>query len=730
MKKVLAVLLTILIIFGWYVTIFGIGSFAPIKDQIKLGLDLSGGVYVVMEAQTDATGDDLKKLMSQTQAVIERRVNQLGLSEPVVTIEGNNRIRVELPGAEDADEAINAIGKTAQLQFVMSDKTVVLDGSQVKDAGIMTDQDNGGYAIRLAFNKEGSDAFKDATTKIINHQVTSQIDGVPDGAIMIILDGEVISSPVVQSIIPNGEATITAGGTGGFGEEEATSLSALIRGGALPVALKEVQTSVVGPTLGLDALQMSLIAGAIGVALIFILMLVMYRIMGLTANLALLLYILIVFWMIVAMRGVLTLPGIAGLILSVGMAVDANVIIFSRIKEEITNGKTIRVAVSSGFKRAMSTIIDSQITTIIAGIVLYQLGSGSVKGFAMTLMIGIIASIFTAVVVTQLYMELIAENKNLATMRNFGVSENEKKPFAEVSFMKHKKIFYIISVAIIVIGIGAGMIRGFNYGIDFTGGTMFQINIGSEVKMDDLRDVLKESGIDDAEIVHAGKENNEVIIKTVQALDSDAREVVLNNLFDKFDLTEDSVLSVEQFGPSVGDMLKANAVKAVIIASIGMLIYIIIRFEWKFGLAAITSVVHDVLILVAFYGLFNITVNNPFIAAVLTLVGYSINDTIVVFDRIRENLGIMKKNKLDDLIDTSIKQTLVRSLMTSLTTVLAIIPLYILGGETIRQFTLPLIVGIIAGAASSIFIASPVYYDLCQITGGPKYRAKKSKSKD
>jgi SecD/SecF fusion protein len=730
MKKVLAVLLTILIIFGWYVTIFGIGSFAPIKDQIKLGLDLSGGVYVVMEAQTDATGDDLKKLMSQTQAVIERRVNQLGLSEPVVTIEGNNRIRVELPGAEDADEAINAIGKTAQLQFVMSDKTVVLDGSQVKDAGIMSDQDNGGYAIRLEFNKEGSDAFKDATTKIINRQVTSQIDGVPDGAIMIILDGEVISSPVVQSIIPNGEATITAGGRGGFGEEEATSLSALIRGGALPVALKEVQTSVVGPTLGLDALQMSLIAGAIGVVLIFILMLVMYRIMGIAANLALLLYILIVFWVIVAMRGVLTLPGIAGLILSIGMAVDANVIIFARIKEEVSNGKSIRVAVSSGFKRAMSTIIDSQITTIIAGIVLYQLGSGSVKGFAMTLMIGIIASIFTAVVVTQLYMELIAENKTLATMRNFGIKAEEKKHFTEVSFMKHKKIFYIVSVAVIVLGLSVGMIRGFNYGIDFTGGTMFNINMGTEAQVSELRDVLKSSGINDAEIVHAGKDNNEVIIKTVQALDSDAREVVLNNLFEKYNLTEDSVLSVEQFGPSVGDMLKANAVKAVIIASIGMLIYIIIRFEWKFGLAAITSVVHDVLMLIAFYGIFNVTVNNPFIAAVLTLVGYSINDTIVVFDRIRENLGIMKKNKLDELIDTSIKQTLVRSLMTSLTTVLAIIPLYILGGETIRQFTLPLIVGIVAGAASSIFIASPVYYDLCQISGGPKYKAKKSKSKD
>lgn len=425
MKKALAVVLTIVIIFGWYVTLAGIGSFAPIKDQMKLGLDLKGGVYVVMEAQTNATGDDLKQLMSQTQAVIEKRVNQLGLSEPVVTIEGQNRIRVELPGAENATDAINAIGKTAQLQFVMSDGTVVLDGSQVKDAGIQQDQENGGYAIGLKFNSKGAEAFKQATTDIMSGKISSTQDGIPDAAIMIILDGQVISSPVVHDIIPNGEAIIT-GGPGGFGEDEATNLSALIRGGALPVELKEVQTSIVGPTLGLDALKMSLLAGVIGIGFILVLMLVMYRVMGIAADIALLLYILIVFWIIVGMHGVLTLPGIAGLILSIGMAVDANVIIFSRVREEIMNGKTVRVSVTSGFKRAMSTIIDSQITTIIAGIVLYQLGSGPVKGFAMTLMIGIIASVFTAVVVTQVFIDVIAESR-LATPKNFAVAVKEAK---------------------------------------------------------------------------------------------------------------------------------------------------------------------------------------------------------------------------------------------------------------------------------------------------------------
>lgn len=426
MKKVLTISLSILILLGWYVTLMGIGSFAPIKEQIKLGLDLSGGVYVVMEAQTDATGEELKKLMAQTQAVIEERVNQMGLSEPVVTIEGSNRIRVELPGAEDADDAINTIGKTAQLQFVMSDNTVVLDGSQVENAGISRDTEGGGYAISLKFNNTGAEAFKVATKKIMNREIISQNPGMSNDVIMIILDGQVISAPEVQDVIPNGVASIT-GGQGGFSDEEATELSILIRGGALPVELKEVQTSVVGPTIGLEALEKSTIAGVIGLMLIFVVMLLMYRIMGIAANIALLFYVLILFWVLVLMDAVLTLPGIAGIILSVGMAVDANVIIFSRIREEIINGKSIRVAVNSGFKRAMSTIIDSQLTTMIAGIVLYQLGSGSVKGFAFTLMIGIIANVFTALIVTQLYLDLIAENKKLATVKNFAAVVKEAK---------------------------------------------------------------------------------------------------------------------------------------------------------------------------------------------------------------------------------------------------------------------------------------------------------------
>lgn len=299
----------------------------------------------------------------------------------------------------------------------------------------------------------------------------------------------------------------------------------------------------------------------------------------------------------------------------------------------------------------------------------------------------------------------------------------------QFSFMKYRKYYYIISVLIIVLGIGIGMIRGYNYGIDFTGGTMMQIDMGKTVTktdIEDLQTVLRSDNLD-ADIVVAGKNNDQVIIKMVQALDTEARDKTLGDIFTKFNLSEDSVMKFEQFGPSVGEMLEKNAAKAVLIASVGMLIYISIRFEWKFGLASIIGVLHDVLVLIAFYGIFHMPINNPFIAAVLTIVGYSIMDTIVIFDRVRENLDIMRRSKLDELLDHSINQTLGRSLMTSVSTVAAIIPLCIMGGSTIRDFTLPLIIGIVAGTCSSIFIASPIYYQLCVATGGSKYKAKKKK---
>lgn len=729
MKKFLAAILLIFIIFGWVVTVTGAGPIPALKDKIKLGLDIKGGVYVLMEAQTDLKGDELKKLMDQTQAVIEQRVNQMGLSEPVVTIEGQKRIRVELPGAENADEAIQAIGKTAQLRFMLADGTVMLDGSMVKDAGITSDSQNGGYAVELKFDSAGTSAFAAATEKAMSGTVTSKLQDVLPTALAIALDEQIISAPLVHEKIGNGQAIIT-GGTGGFSQDEATNLSALIRGGALPVDLKEVETSTQTAKIGFNALEDSVYAGIIALGIILVLMLVCYNIMGLAANIALMLYVLIVLWTMAGLGSVLTLPGIGGIILGIGMAVDANVIIFTRIREEISNGKSVRVSVQSGFKRALSTILDSQITTMIAAVVLYQFGTGPVRGFAITLMLSIIASVFTATVFTQLYLNIFVESKTFSAKKFFGMNEDntaKMKLNKAFNFIKHRKIYYIVSIIIIVGGLAMGGIRGFNYGIDFTGGTMMSIDLGSQVKITQIQNTLSTCGIKDAEIVYSGENNEQVIIRTNQSLDNAARNKVISAMEKDYGITEKNVLSAEQFGPSVGKELRDNAIKAILIAALGMLIYVSIRFEWKFGFASIIGVFHDVLIVLAFYGIFHVTVNSPFIAGILTVVGYSINDTIVIFDRIRENLGIMKKNKLEELIDTSINQTLSRSIMTSFTTLVVMIPLFIMTSSSIREFTLPLMVGVLVGCGSSIFVCSPIYYDLCQLSGGPKYRGVKTK---
>lgn len=730
-KKALAVLTIIIIVLGWWITLLGLGPVEPIKDKLNLGLDIKGGVYVVLEADTDASGEDLKKIMEQTQAVIENRVNQMGLSEPVVTIEGEKRIRVELPGAEDAEEAIDLIGQTAQLQFCLSDGTLVLDGSDIKTAGVTTDQENGGYAISIEFTREGGTKFEDATRKAISGSVTSAFEGVDNRAIVILLDNEVISSPVPSEVISGGNCIITNGTLGGFDVEYASNLSALIRGGALPVGLTEVNSSVQTAKIGIHALETSVLAGFIGLLCILVIMFLFYRLMGVAANLALLLYVVLILWIMVAMHAVLTLPGIAGIILSVGMAVDANVVIFSRISEEITNGKTIRVANQLGFKRALSTIIDSQITTLIAAVVLYQVGSSSVKGFAMTLMIGIVISIFTAVVVTRLFMNLLSESPNFAYKKYFGIKENNtvvlnfKKSY---QFISRRKIFYAVSIAIIVIGLAVTGIRGLNYGIDFTGGTMMQIDMGKQVSQTEIANALDSFDLDE-EVIYSGDENQEIILRTTQSLENTQRMEIVDALGETFGVTSDDVLSIEQFGPSVGKELQKNALIAVLISVLGMLIYVWFRFEWKFGLAAIAGELHDVLIMISFYAIFNVTVNNPFIAGILTVVGYSINDTIVVFDRIRENLGLMKKTQMEELVDTSINQTLQRSIMTSFTTLIVMVPLFILSGPAIREFVVPLMVGVLTGCVSSIAVCSPLYYDLCKITGGSKYKAKKSKKK-
>ena len=719
-RKVLAILVVAVIVVGWYVTLFGIGSINAIKDDIKLGLDIKGGVYVVLEADTKETGSDLTKLMEQTKEVLTKRVDEMGIANPTVAIEGSKRIRVELPGVTNSQDAIKQIGKTAKLEFTMADGTHVLDGGNIKKAESGQSNDGNGYVVNVEMDNAGTKAFATATQKCMNGGTSKNIykndktSTVKKNSIVITLDGQVISAPVPSEVISGGSCEIS----GSFTKASASNLAALIRGGSLPVTLHEVTSSSQTAEIGYNALTKSIEGGLIGLLIIYILMICAYRIMGVAADIALTLYVLLIVIAMAVMGSVLTLPGIAGIILGIGMAVDGNVIIFSRITEEIVAGKTVRVAVQTGYKRALSTIIDSQVTTLIATIILYQIGTSSVRGFAWTLMLSIIASIFTAVFVTQLFLNIIANSRRFGTPKMFGVGHDGTPAFdikREFDFISHRKIFYGISIVVVGAGLIAFLIGGFNYGIDFTGGTMMHIDMGKKVSTTQLEKVMKDNDINTKQmsVIYSGDNKHEVIIKTTTSMDNNKRDEVITEMQSKFGIQESDVLEIENYGATIGKELQKNAIEALLLAALGMLIYIRLRFrQWKFGAAAITGVVYDVLVVCSFYAIFRVTVNNPFIAAILTVVGYSINDTIVVFDRIRENNRFMKRSNQLDLINKSINQTLTRSLMTSFTTLIVMVPLLIMTNSTIREFIMPLMVGVITGTYSSIFLCSPLYYQM------------------
>ena len=714
-RQILAIIIVLITAFGWLITVNGIGAIDPIKDRMSLGLDIKGGVYVVMEADKkeikNLSDDELRQAMEQTQTVIENRINANGLGEPTITIEGQNRLRVEIPEVEDPEEAIELIGATAKLQFMLADGTVVLEGENVKNAEAGRDDQSTGYAVNLKFDNEGANKFGEATTKAFNGEVTSTMEGVGNGAIAIVLDGNIISAPNVNEPILGGRCSIT----GDFTLDEAQLLAAQINGGALPITLHEVTSSVQSATIGYKALEMSVYAGLIGLLLIMLLMLYVYRGLGFAADLALLLYVVLILNIMSYMGNVLTLPGIAGIIVGIGMAVDANVIIFSRIREEIMLGRTVRVASETGTKRAMTTIVDSQITTLIAAVILYEIGTSAVKGFAYTFMISIIVSIFTAVMITQLYVKLFAQTERFQKKTFFGVRKDNTAVFAlkkTLPFMSKRKIFYCISAGILIIGLAFGLIRGLNYGIDFTGGTMIQMDMGKQVKISEVEKAISKYDLN-PEIIYAGSDNTQIVIRSIESLEKAERAEVIDAINETFGTTDEDVLSEEFFGPSVGKELRNNAILAIIIAAICMMIYIRIRFrQWKFGMASMLGVLHDVLIVISFYAIFGITVNNPFIAGILTVVGYSINDTIVIFDRLRENIRYMKRGTLMETIDQSISQTFGRSLMTSITTIIVMVPMVIMAGDAIREFVLPLMCGVIAGTYSSICVCSPIYFEL------------------
>jgi preprotein translocase SecF subunit len=698
---------------GVYLSSFGLNLgryiISPVKDEMDLGLDLSGGVYVVLEAVTDATGVELDEKISQAKSIIEQRVNGLGVSEPNITVENNNRIRIELAGLTNPQEAIDLIGKTAQLQFRELDGTIVLTGENVKESQV-TYGDKNEVVVALEFDKAGAEAFAEATGRLMAEPNRE------DRIIEIVLDGDIISAPYVSDEITDGKGVIS----GGFTIEEATNLANLIRAGALPVEMEEIEVSVVGPTLGLESLDKSIYAAIIGLILIFIFMIFMYKLPGLAADIALTIYIMVVLGVLIAINAKLTLAGIAGLILSVGMAVDANVVIFERIKEEILLGKSVRTAVDSGFKRAMKTIIDANVTTLIAGLVLFYFGTGTVKGFAVTLLVGLAVSLLTAVFATRYLLKIIVKMELSKENKMYGVRKQSNEVSMKLNVVKNKRNYFMVSLSVIAVGLVMVFARGLNVGIDFTGGTLIQIELENEVPVDEIRNIT-DSFDKNASIVHAGENNTQIIIKTTVNLDNEERFEVFTQFKDKYGLTDDDFVKQLKFGPTIGKETQKKAVISVLIASICMLAYITLRFEFLFGVAAVIALLHDVLIGIAVYSIFKVPVNSSFIAAMLTIVGYSINDTIVVFDRIRENIKKMRKSKYEEIVELSISQTLVRSINTSVTTLFAISALYIFGVEAIRDFAFPLIVGVLAGTYSSIFIASPIWVMLKSLKGDVNY---------
>ncbi|MCD8199902.1 MAG: protein translocase subunit SecD, partial [Coriobacteriaceae bacterium] len=619
---------------------------------------------------------------------------------------GDDRITVEIPGVTDANEILEELGEPGSLEFQTEDGEVYMTGDDVVDAqaATTTDQTTGAteYAVELTLNDEGAQIFADYTEEYLG-------DALP-----IYYNGECITYPTVQSVISNGVAEIT----GMDSYEDAEILATQIRSGALTLHLEELQSEVVGAKLGSQALRSSIIAAVIGIFIIIIFMIAMYRIPGIAASIALLLYTGIVLSILHLYHITLTLPGIAGIILSIGMAVDANVIIFTRIKEEIGTGQPVNQAIQSGFRKAFSAILDGNITTLIAAIVLYIRGSGTVRGFAVTLAIGIVVSMFSALVLTRLLVRAF-----------YGIHFKDKKFYGErkqrkpINFLKRRFLCIGISCAIIVAGfIGMGAYRAvdgnvLNFSLEFMGGTSTTVTFDQDYSIEEIdEDIVPyiEDAIGDTNVqTQKVADSDDVIFKT-RSLDLEEREAIVDTLGEHFGVEESDIQESQNISSTISSEMRMDAIWAVIIATICMLIYIWIRFrEVRFATAAVIALVHDVLIVLTFYALTRTSVGTTFIACMLTIVGYSINATIVIFDRIRENVKLETSSRDIDyanVVNNSITQTLSRSINTSLTTFIMVFMIFILGVSSMREFTGPLMIGVVCGAYSSVFLTGPIWY--------------------
>jgi len=686
------------------VTLMGVGKgHKGSAENIRLGLDLAGGVSITYEANKN---NPTQQEMNDTIHKMQKRVENHS-TEAEVYQEGVNRINIDIPNVKDPNVVLEALGKAGSLTFEDPNGKVVIDGKDIASAQAVTQQSQTGkmeHVVKLTLNGSGSKKFANATKEFVGK------------AISIIYDGETVSSPVVQSEITDGVAIIS----GNFQTfEEADELASVIRIGALPLELKEIRSNVVGAKLGLESLNTSLLAGGIGFILVVLFMIIFYRIPGLCASLALVFYVTTLLLGLNYMDVTLTLPGVAGIILTIGMAVDANIVIFSRIREELAVGKPVRSAIKIGFDKALSAIIDGNVTTIIAALVLWMMGSGTVKGFAQTLGIGIVLSMFSALVVTKFilnaFVKLGCENVKL-----YGVQKERKV----INFVGNAKKYFAVSIAMIVICFGALITNQvttgsvLNYGLEFKGGTSTEVTFAQDTTIDDsfkqdFVNLIKDVTGEVAEISEI-EGANAILAKTGE-LNQTKRKELAEKLKETYGVTDEEI-QTESISGSVSSEMKKDAFLSVVIASLAMLVYIWIRFkDLKFGASSVAALVHDVLVVLMIYAVFSrlIPVGNTFIACMLTIVGYSINSTIVIFDRIRENLKGTRgrtKEKLAEVVNTSVTQTLGRSINTSITTFFMVVMLVILGVDAVRQFAIPLMVGIICGAFSSVCIAGNLWY--------------------
>ena len=698
---ILAVILAAFVGLAYYASIIlsstGIGE----DMSIPLGLDLSGGVSITYQVvDENPSAED----MSDTIYKLQKRVDSYSTEASVYQV-GDDRITVEIPGVQDANEILEDLGNPGSLEFQMPDGSVFMTGDMVEDAQGATATDRYGnkqYIVSLKLTDEGAKIFGEVTSENIGKNLP------------IVYDGETISYPQVQSAITGGEAQIT--GMSSF--EEADNLATQIRIGSLSLQLSELESSVVGAQLGSQAISTSLKAGAIGLAIVMVFMIIMYAVPGIAASLALAIYTTLVIATLYLFEITLTLPGIAGIILGIGMAVDANVIVFARVREEIATGKSVQTSMKIGFQKAMSAILDGNITTLIASVVLMALGSGTVKGFAYTLMIGIILSLFTAMVVTR-YILYSLYALGLKSEKLYGRAKERKS----IDFIGKKAVFFTISGIIIAAGLismgvhSATEGKALNYGLDFMGGTSTTADFGKDMTIEDIENdivpyVEKVTGDSDVQATKV-EGTTQVTIKT-RTLSLDERQELEDTLAENCDVDASTITS-QSISSTISGEMRSDALKAVIVSCIFMLLYIWFRFkDIRFAASAILALVHDVLVVITVYALVRISVGSTFIACVLTIVGYSINDTIVIFDRIRENLalktGKQTAEELREVANKSLTQTLSRSINTSITTFIMVVMRYILGVASIRDFSLPLMAGLVCGAYSSICIATELWY--------------------